>query len=45
MASAPFHGLVKALSALVLMSEVISEFIVFAVMSAAVWPVPVSCDT
>lgn len=41
MASAPFQGFVSALSALVLMSLVMSEFMVFAVMSAAVCPVPV----
>jgi len=41
MASAPFHGLVSALSADVLISEVINEFIVFAATSAAVYPVPV----
>ena len=41
MASAPFHGFVSALSAEVLMSLVISEFIVLAVISAAVYPVPV----
>jgi hypothetical protein len=36
MASAPFQGLVKALSAEEEMSEVIKEFIVFAAMSAVV---------
>jgi hypothetical protein len=41
MASAPFHGLVNALSADVEISDVINEFIVFAVISAAVYPVPV----
>ena len=41
MASAPFQGLLIALSAWVEMFEVISEFMVFAVMSAAVYPVPV----
>lgn len=41
MASAPFHGLVNALSADELMSDVISEFIVFVAISAAVAPVPV----
>lgn len=41
MASAPFQGLVRALSAEVLISEVINEFIVFAATSAAVAPVPV----
>jgi hypothetical protein len=41
MASAPFHGFVRALSALVLISDVIKLFIVFAATSAAVCPVPV----
>lgn len=41
MASAPFHGLVKALSADELISEVIREFMVFVAISAAVYPVPV----
>jgi hypothetical protein len=41
MASAPFQGFVKALSADELMSEVISEFIVLVAISAAVYPVPV----
>ena len=41
MASAPFHGFVRALSAEVDMSLVISEFIVLAATSAAVCPVPV----
>jgi hypothetical protein len=36
MASAPFHGLVRALSAEVLMSLVIRLFMVFATTSAAV---------
>jgi len=39
MASAPFQGLVRALSALILISEVISEFIVLREASAAVCPV------
>lgn len=39
MASAPFQGLVICLSALVLISLVIKEFIVFAATSAAVYPV------
>jgi hypothetical protein len=41
MASAPFQGLVKALSADVLISEVIKEFMVLAAASAAVTLVPV----
>lgn len=41
MASAPFHGFVRALSAEELISLVMSEFIVFVAISAAVWPVPV----
>ena len=41
MASAPFQGFVSALSAEVLMSLVINEFIVLAATSAAVCPVPV----
>lgn len=41
MASAPFQGLVSALSADELMSDVISEFMVFVAISAAVYPVPV----
>lgn len=45
MASAPFHGFVRALSAEELMSDVMSEFIVLVAMSAAVWPVPVICAT
>jgi len=45
MASAPFHGLVRALSADELISEVIKEFMVFVAISAAVWPVPVICAT
>jgi hypothetical protein len=36
MASAPFQGLVNALSAEELISDVIKEFIVFVAMSAAV---------
>jgi len=36
MASAPFHGLVNALSADVLMSLVINEFMVLFAISAAV---------
>jgi len=45
MASAPFHGLVRALSADELISEVIKEFMVFVAISAAVAPVPVICAT
>ncbi len=45
MASAPFHGLVRALSADELISDVIKEFMVFVAMSAAVAPVPVICAT
>ena len=45
MASAPFHGFFKALSAELDISEVISEFMVFAATSAAVAPVAVSCVT
>lgn len=45
MASAPFQGLVSALSADVVMSLVMREFIVFAATSAAVCPVPVICAT
>jgi len=45
MASAPFHGFVRALSADELISDVIKEFIVFVAISAAVWPVPVICAT
>ena len=41
MASAPFQGFVNYLSALVLISLVINEFIVLAATSAAVAPVPV----
>lgn len=36
MASAPFHGLVRALSAEELISDVINEFMVFVAISAAV---------
>jgi hypothetical protein len=45
MASAPFHGLVRALSAEVLMSLVMSEFMVLTVTSAAVVPVLVRVAT
>jgi len=41
MASAPFQGFVSCLSAEVEMSLVISEFMVFVAISAAVYPVPV----
>jgi len=45
MASAPFHGFVKALSAEELISLVIKEFIVLTVTSAAVVPVFVRVAT